>query len=113
MKKFKDQCAQGDMLITRVESMPHNVERCKPEDNGDHIVTHSETGHHHVVDSATVNFFQAANDDLVSFLEVVKPTPIRHLREAHTHEEIMLDPGIYRVNRQREWTPERLRMVMD
>ena len=44
-KTFTDMAAQGDLLIQRVDTFPENLERVAPE-NGQHIVAHSETGHH-------------------------------------------------------------------
>ncbi len=112
-KKFNQQAAQGDMLMTLVDMIPEQFTKQAPESNDVHIVTHSETGHHHVVDSGYVDLYTAANDPLVSFLQVVKTTNLRHLREDDTHEDIELDPGIYRINRQREEEPGGHRLVQD
>jgi len=111
-KKFCEQAAQGDVLLTKVDTIAKGFTQVDPE--GDvHIVTHSETGHHHVVDSADVNLFMAANEPFVSFLQVVRTTNLRHLRDFDTHAPMQLDPGIYRVNRQREFEPGGFRQVQD
>ena len=110
---FTHQGAQGDMLLTRIDQIPIDATKQSSEYNDVHIVTHSETGHHHVVDSQDVDFFQSANDSFVSFLKVKKPTNLRHLRDTDTHLPLQLDPGIYRVNRQVEYIPGGFRQVQD
>lgn len=110
---FHEQAAQGDMLLTRVDRVPPEFQRQKPEHNDVHIVTHSETGHHHVVESADVDFFTAANEPFVSYLKVKRSTKLRHLRDDDTHMPLQLDPGLYRVNRQVEYIPGGFRQVQD
>ena len=48
MKTFDKVCAQGDIYIRRVDTIPANAVRNEPV-KGYNIVTHSETGHHHVM----------------------------------------------------------------
>jgi hypothetical protein len=112
-RKFEVQAAQGDMLLTKIDWLPAGLEKQVPEKNKVHILTHSETGHHHVVDSRNVNFFKAANDPLMGFIEVKKTTMLRHLREHDTHTEIALSPGVYQINRQREYELGSFRQVAD
>lgn len=108
---FKKQAAQGDLLITKIDDIPANA--IKSESTGDYIVAHSETGHNHVMSNKSVDFFTAANDPFVLFLDVKSETPIRHLRSFDTHKTINVPPGMYRINRQREYTPEGFRKAQD
>lgn len=112
MITFKRMAAQGDCLLTRIDSIPVNAVAQNPTD-GLHIVAHSETGHHHVVDAGAVDYFAAANDAFVSYLRVREPTDLRHLRSFDTHAPIHLQPGDYQINRQREYTPEGFRRAAD
>jgi len=113
-KTFDTQAAQGDMLLTRIDKLPSRaLEHQKAEDNGTHILTHSETGHHHVVASQHVDFFKAANDPLIGFIVVGKTTALQHLREHDTHETVTLSPGTYQINRQREYELGGFRQVAD
>ncbi len=109
---FELQAAQGDLLITRVNEIPADA---KPAQVcvGVYVLAHSETGHHHVIDVSVAECFEAANDPFVSYLRVSKATPIRHLRSFDTHAPIHVQPGLYRVNRQREYTPEGFRRAAD
>lgn len=117
MRTFKNCAAQGDVLITRINALPENIKQATPEANGEHIVAHSETGHHHVISSDDVNYYLAANDNVmdefVAYLDVKKTTVLRHLRSFDTHEPIEIGKGVYRLNRQREYTLEGFRKALD
>lgn len=112
MKTFNNICAQGDILIRRITELPNGVEKIEPE-NGRIIVTHSETGHHHVMDANVVEMYTLPDDIMKCLLVVNDPTTLEHLRNFDTHEPILFQPGIYEVRRQREYTPEGFRRVED
>ena len=113
MKTFNSVCAQGDIYISKIDAIPSSVVRVSPEGN-QIIVTHSETGHHHVMAAETVEMYRPeTNFDWDAWLIVKEPTPLRHLRGYDTHEPIMFEPGIYHVRRQREYTLEGFRRVED
>jgi hypothetical protein len=117
MKTFKTQAAQGDLLIRRISSLPKNAVKAK-SDNGNFVVAHSETGHHHIVAERPNVAYFTTDDPMISYLQVVEATDetevlIEHLRSFDTHESIVVSPGIYEVRRQREYTPEGWRKVAD
>lgn len=118
MKTFIKSAAQGDLLIRRIESLPANVKSVKAE-NGQFILAHSETGHNHVVlERPCVKSYADPNDPLVAYLEVIQneeawDVVLEHLRSYHQHESIKIEPGIYEIRRQREYTPEGWRRVQD
>jgi hypothetical protein len=111
VRTFKTICAQGDVLIRRVDALPDSLKKVDPE-NGRIIVTHSETGHHHVMDADSAELFQGP-DLLTAFLLVRKACRLEHLRPHDTHEAIEFAPGVYEVRRQREYVPEGFRRVQD
>lgn len=111
MKKVTGQVAQGDVLITPVNDIPDSLEKAESEKQ--HIITHSETGHHHVMDARTVDFFQAANDAFTAYIHVKEETDLIHLRSFDTHETLRFPPGKYRINRQGETTPRGWERVAD
>jgi len=114
MKTFQNSCAQGDVMIQRVAKLPKGlVENASQEGGANLIVTHSETGHHHVMDRASVTMFDNPDNALEGFLQVHRATQLSHLRPHDTHESIAFDPGVYRIIRQREYTPEGFRRVAD
>lgn len=116
MRTFKNFAAQGEAFIRRVSSTPDGTMEIKAE-NGSHIIAHSETGHHHVMDSEHVTVLERTKDVpegmKILHLIVKEPTALEHLRPNDTHEPIMFDKGEYEIRLQREYTPEGLRRVMD
>lgn len=103
MKRFQTMAAQGDMLIRRIDSLPEGVKPIDPE-NGKHILTHSESGHHHVVmERPGVKHFSGM-DLLRSYLVVPEGEEVDlvHERDHDTHETIRFGAGTYEILRQRE-----------
>ena len=126
MKIFR----QGDVLLIKVSELPKKVKNVTPKDRI--VLAYGEvTGHAHaiypeksldltVLDKVKQRF--AANDTqpmrlkaklwdggAERFLQVIEKTALRH----EEHLPIPLDPGVYKVVRQREYDPVRERMVAD
>ncbi|RVU38426.1 hypothetical protein EOI86_03835 [Hwanghaeella grinnelliae] len=112
MQTFKSQAAQGDFLITRVAALPKRAEPVYEKD-GVAILAHSETGHHHVIDAKAATLYRLPEAIYEAFLVVEKAAVIEHRRTWDTHEALKVDPGIYRINRQREYVPEGYRLASD
>jgi len=106
--------AQGDILIIPISTIPASA---KPADiiDGGYIVAHSETGHHHVIDRARAEVFEAADDAFVAYVRTLGDgADITHKRDFHTHETIALEPNkLYEIRRQREYVAEGFRKVQD
>lgn len=119
MKTFENTCAQGDVFFVRRDSLPSDVAEQYAE-NGRIVITHSETGHDHVMvldrekDTPNVQIF-TGDDPLTAWIKVNRPTALNHLRPHDTHESIMFSPGIYEIRRQQEYDPyaELARKVAD
>jgi len=116
MKTFENYAAQGDVMFIRRDKLPDGLKVENPK-NGKIVVTHSETGHDHVMvldreDEPNVELYDTDNP-LVAWLKVNRPTALEHLRPFDTHEPVMFNPGIYEVRRQREYTLEGFRRVED
>jgi len=117
--KIIEKCgAQGDVLILRCESIPDTAKEV-PRKDGRIIVTHSETGHHHVIEREKVTMFEG-DDPLVAWLEIhgdeslPELAEMIHCRPYDTHETIGLGSGTWIVKRQRERGPQGWnRRVMD
>lgn len=112
MRTFKNCCAQGDVYFRRVDAMPAGVVEVAPE-NGVLIVTHSETGHNHVMEATKARMYSLPDSIMDCFLVVNDPVALEHLRSHDTHEPILFDKGTYHVRRQREYVPEGFRRVQD
>lgn len=114
MRTFNKIAAQGDIMIVKVSELPDQDKLVEVAPEGDAIiVTHSETGHHHVMERDNVTMFECKDNELECFLQVHRHATLQHLRSYDTHEAIIFEPGVYKVHRQREYTPEGYRRVAD
>lgn len=112
-KQFNKMAAQGDVMFIKVDSIPNGLKKHAPE-NGKIIVTHSETGHHHVIDAGAAEMLIDETNEFIAYLKINKDCQIDHLRDHHTHESIAFNAGdLIEVRRQREYTPEGLRRAQD
>lgn len=96
---------QGDLLFVLQETRPKGDLTARPSNI---IVAGEATGHAHRLQAGTI--LEAQGGAL--YLEVTHTTQVVH----EEHGQITLDPGLWLVVRQREYTPEanlRTRMVMD
>lgn len=108
IKKF---AAQGDVLLRKIAKLP--AAAVEQKRNGPLVVAHSETGHHHAIDSKAIRHFEVPNSPLVCYLQMdtgcEAGIDVVHHRAWDTHETLRLlgKPGdVWEVRRQREWTPE-------
>jgi hypothetical protein len=117
MKTFKLGAAQGDVYIRPIKTLPSGIFPMKPE-NGQYIIAHSETGHHHIIAEKPNVRVYVSDDPMVSYLQVIEATDaaealLEHLRTFDTHETLAIPPGNYELRRQRENAPEGWRQVQD
>lgn len=113
MRTIERQCAQGDVLFTRVAEVPASAV-AQPK-SARVVVAHSETGHDHFIAAALgeVELLTTA-DPNVCYLRIAGAfADVVHARSFDTHETIRLPRGVWQVNRQEEWTPEGWRQVQD
>lgn len=106
MKTFKKVAAQGEISIRRITKLPASVEAVSLE-SGKHIIGHSETGHHHVLDRPA-KVFRATNAPAgmrILYAIVDEPNSLVHERDFDTHESVALLPGIYEFRCGRELDP--------
>lgn len=98
---------QGDCYLIPIKAIPAGA---KPvaADNGVFIITHSETGHHHVImERPDIRQFSGM-DIFRGFLEVTgdEPAELVHLRNHHTHAPQTVTPGAWLIQRQAAYTPQ-------
>lgn len=92
---------QGDVLFTKIKTLPEGL----TERRGRIIVEGEVTGHSHRLVEGRI--LESAQGHL--YLEVLRATQIVH----QEHNAISLEPGYYQVTRQREYSPEAIRTVVD
>lgn len=98
---------QGDVYLIPIKAIPVDAKLMQAE-NGHYIITHSETGHHHVVmERPEVRQFSGM-DIFRGFLEVGGDDPVEliHLRDHHTHAPQVVTPGAWLIQRQAAYTPQ-------
>jgi hypothetical protein len=104
------QYRQGDVLLIKlgeVEARRLRLEEQARPRKGRVILARGEaTGHAHTVDGATAGLELRLAE---RYLTVWAPTQLTH----EEHAPIQLDPGFYRVVRQREFVPTRDSWVRD
>lgn len=114
-KSFENVGAQGDCFLMRIDTLPDGLIDAKAE-GGVYIVAHSETGHHHVIEANPdrVMMFEDPTDALTAYLQVIADdVALEHRRPFDTHEALNPAPGIYKIRRQREYTPLGFRRAQD
>lgn len=98
--------AQGDMYLIPIKAIPADAKPLAAEE-GRYILTHSETGHHHVVmEREGVRQFSGM-DVFQGFLNVEGgAAELVHLRDHHTHAPQIVSPGAWLIQRQAAYTPQ-------
>lgn len=97
---------QGDLLIEKIAAVPEGAEKQKAVNGRIVLALGEATGHDHSLEANGVDWFAQGTDQ---FLRLRQHTSVVH----QEHAPIVLSPGIYRVQRQREYSPEAIRTVAD
>jgi hypothetical protein len=98
----------GDVFIMQVEAIPEGI----PATKGSVLVHGEITGHSHRLEhpaNATIYAAEPTSGRDEMYLLVINPVRIIH----EEHHPITLQPGMYRIWQQREYTPQAIRKVMD
>lgn len=99
---------QGDVFIQRIDLVPETA-RTSPLPHG--TLVHGEvTGHSHRLEDLKTGRLYAGGPGGELFLEITAASG-RIIHEEHG--PIDLRRGVYRVWRQREYTPQAIRLVYD
>ena len=100
---------QGDVLVQEVDVLPADLVPAVSDERGRIVLAEGEvTGHAHTLPARDVRV--AGRDrDGVLFLGLDDPCLLTH----DEHDTITIPRGLYRVVRQREYTPDRVRPVVD
>lgn len=101
------QARQGDILFIKVAELPEKVKEVK-----DGIVAHGEvTGHAHrlEVGGGVALLEEEGGDGTTKFVTADKEWKVKH----DEHGAIDFAPGIWEARRQREYSPEEIKIVAD
>lgn len=90
----------GEIFLLKVNKLP----RGKKELHKSYIVGHSESGHHHVLESTADFKILKAVDDSV-WLEILEPAKLVHKKQVDKHKTLPVTPGKYQVIYKNEYDP--------
>jgi len=91
------------VAVVSVAEIPAGATRLKPSKGRRHVLAEGEvTGHAHAVSARDVEMFEAGGE---RFLQVNAAATIGH----EEHAPITLEPGVYRIIHQVEYTPAEIR----
>lgn len=103
---------QGDILFIEEETAPTENTTAIPAENGLYIFAYGEvTGHHHsTLALPEIKYFGQADDKWLDTRSAQADVDVNH----QEHNTITLPKGkVFRVKRQRIYTPEAIRNVAD
>lgn len=98
----------GEIILLPVNKLPKG----KRSQHTNYIVGHSETGHHHVLESKT-------KFDIVEavqlYLDIKEPAKIVQKKSYDRHKDLTIAPGKYKVIYKNEYDPfqQVIRRVVD
>lgn len=96
---------QGDVLLVSVDEVPASSKKIQPARV---VLAEGEvTGHVHELVGGEVEVFQDKAEAL--FVRIMAAPELHHAE----HSTQVIQPGTYRVVRQREYSPQELRRVAD
>lgn len=101
----------GENALIPISKLPKG----KTEKHKTFIVGHSETGHHHVLESEKGTDFDIIIKDGEIYFTTTGKAKIVHKKSHDIHETVEVTPGTYKVNRKTEYDPfqKALRQVWD
>ncbi len=73
------------------------------EEHTTYIIGHSETGHHHVLESTEP--FVVSESDKQFVIELFAPAKLVHKKALDKHNTLTINPGKYKVIKKTEYDP--------
>lgn len=101
------QFRQGDVLLIRIEALPCRLKRVRTQRGAIVLAEGEVTGHAHKLPAAAGVLLET--NDGERFLRITQHTRLTH----EEHDAIDMEPGLYAVVRQREYSPEGDSLVGD
>ena len=75
----------------------------KGEEHNLFIIAHSETGHHHVLESKKP--FKISQTDKEFLIELFEPGKLVHKKSVDAHKTLTIAPGKYQIRHKTEYNP--------
>lgn len=90
----------GEIMLVPVDEVPQG----KTHKKTSHVVGHSETGHHHVLESKQ-EFTVLDIDKAFTYLVLTAPAKLVHQKTVDKHKTLPVAPGKYKVVYKNEYNP--------
>lgn len=102
-KVIKNRGAHGEITLIRVDSLPEGLDPVNTTGPA-HILAHSESGHHHVMEKENVEFYKDPEDAFQAFIRITGGAPAMLYQERghNPHGKQYYEPGIWKVVNARE-----------
>ena len=97
---------QGDVMLLKIETLPPEAVSDQSEEHRIVLAYGEVTGHAHAVSTAHAAIYKHNEE---RYLVTEPGAQLVH----EEHNTIVLEPGVYRVIRQREYSPREVRFVAD
>lgn len=113
-----DTFAQGEIYARKIDKLPDGLVDFKEKKGDDWIISHSESGHHHLLDGEGVTVMERTKDVpagmRILYGIIEKPAELRQ-DAPNGHETHSLIEGFYEFRIAREYDPfsEQARRVAD
>jgi hypothetical protein len=111
--------AQGEIYARKIDQLPEGLEPFNERNaQGNWIISHSESGHHHLMESAGVQVLERTKDVPAGMriLYAIVAEPVKLFQDAAVpHDAHEVPPGTYEFRIAREYDPlmEQARRVAD
>lgn len=111
--------AQGEIYARKIDTLPEGLAAFTEKNSkGDWVVSHSESGHHHLLEADGVTVMERTKDvpDGMRILYAIVDEPTRLYQDAVVpHDAHEVPPGIYELRIAREYDPlmQQARRVAD
>lgn len=89
----------GENILKPVDKLPKGKKTLTKK----HIVGHSETGHHHVLESRYN--YAVIESGGETYLQLFEDAELKHQKSHDIHETLNVKSGIYKVYRAKEYDP--------
>lgn len=96
----------GEVLLYPVQKIQTQKGSVKVVKESNHfIVGHSETGHHHVLESDVKFEATIFDDNHDLYVKLFEPAKLVHQKTVNRHHDLTVIPGTYKVIRKQEYSP--------
>lgn len=91
----------GEVWLQPIDKIPEG----STKKTKSHVIGHSETGHHHILESNTEFEVMAGDEKHDLYIRLFEPAKVVHQKTFDIHETKIVVPGDYAVYQKTEYDP--------